>query len=55
MRQRNVAVTPAGQDEAVRLPTALEHQTVTNMATVAQRWRHPYVSVAMAGLVTRVS
>ena len=55
VRQRNVAVTPAGQDEAVRLPTALEHQTVTRMATVTQRWRHPYVSVTMAGLVTRVT
>ena len=53
--QRYVAVTLAGQAEAVRLPTALVHQTVMVVATATEHWRHPYVSVMMGGLVMRVS
>lgn len=55
VRQRNVAVMPAGQDEAVRLPTALVRRTVTVMVIATQHWRHLYVSVTMVGLVTRVT
>ena len=53
--QRYVAVTPAGQDVAVRFPTALVHRTVMIVATATEHWRHPFVSVLMGGLVMRVS
>ena len=54
MRQGNVAVTPAGRGEAVRLPIVLVHQTVIIVATATRHWRHRYVNVTMAGWVTRV-
>lgn len=55
MRQRNVAVTPAGRGEAVKLLTALVHRTVMAMATVMPHSRHLHVNVPMTGWVTRVT